>query len=121
MNLVKGKIRMAESSSALAYRRSRNGLIRRAYVKMKQRISGRGTSTPQLYLGLDLLSLQDFFSFSMTCLDLMKIHGEWVKSGYDKCLTPSIDRIDTSKGYILENIRWITKSENSKRVHRKGA
>lgn len=42
-----------------------------------------------------------------------KLYDDWVSSGFDKKLSPSIDRVDTSKGYTLDNMRWLTHSENS--------
>lgn len=52
---------------------------------------------------------------------------EWsLKNGYielkpsikDRGCMPSIDRIDTSKGYSPDNCQWITLSENISRVHK---
>jgi hypothetical protein len=42
----------------------------------------------------------------------------WVASGYDKWLSPSIDRKDNTQSYTLNNIRlvkWRTNLENQKR------
>jgi hypothetical protein len=44
-----------------------------------------------------------------------KIHSDWEKSNYDHKLSPSIDRIDNNKGYTIDNIQWLTKSQNSKK------
>lgn len=38
----------------------------------------------------------------------------WEQSNYSRKLTPSVDRIDSSKGYYLGNMEWVTHSENSK-------
>lgn len=37
----------------------------------------------------------------------------WKESGYTKHLTPSVDRLDTNKGYSLDNIRLVTWQENN--------
>lgn len=37
----------------------------------------------------------------------------WEASGYSKDLCPSVDRIDTTKGYAFDNIRLVTWKENN--------
>lgn len=39
----------------------------------------------------------------------------WQNSGFDKKLSPSIDRIDNNRGYELDNMQWLTHSQNSKK------
>lgn len=41
--------------------------------------------------------------------------AKWKESGYEKDLTPSIDRLDNSRSYDLDNIELVTWSENNKR------
>lgn len=41
-----------------------------------------------------------------------RLYAEWVKSGYNKQLKPSIDRIDSKKVYDFENIHFLTWAEN---------
>jgi len=44
-----------------------------------------------------------------------KLYFEWIKSNYEYNLCPSIRRINTSKGYTLNNIKWTTKKQVSKK------
>ena len=98
------------------YDRSLEGLPRRRYRDMKARIAGK----PQYgdrWKGLELLPLDDFVRWSLyavgsTYPDLWKI---WFDSGYNTLLAPSIDRIDSSKGYIIGNMQWLTRSDHMKR------
>ena len=47
--------------------------------------------------------------------EFIRLFKEWEESGYEYKLTPSIDRIDNSRGYDLDNIQFLTLSENSKK------
>lgn len=61
----------------------------------------------------------DFYDFvDKTKFDELRLN--WIKSNYDHKLAPSLDRVDNSKGYSLDNIQIITASENSKKERRKG-
>ena len=45
----------------------------------------------------------------------IEIYNKWVQSNFDEKLAPSIDRINNKKSYIVGNLQWLTKSENSKK------
>jgi len=59
------------------------------------------------------------FSFNEFCkwLDLHKrylfVYNNWIKKGYKLRYTPTVDRIDSSKNYSLDNIQILTHQENS--------
>ena len=55
-----------------------------------------------------------FYEWSINNEHFNELYDNWVKSEYDRKLSPSIDRINSNDGYTLNNIRWITHSENSK-------
>jgi hypothetical protein len=99
------------------YERTKKGKLMRTYRNMESRCGGIVTGKAHLYKGLDLLPRKDFYEWSLSDKDFNDLYDNWVKSDYCKKLSPSIDRKDTSKGYVLDNIQWITHSENS----RKGA
>lgn len=50
--------------------------------------------------------------------DFNILYRDWVISGYDKSLKPSIDRLDDYKGYSFDNIRVVTWVENNRKAHR---
>ena len=106
--------REARKLTLASYRRSLAGHIIHRYASMKQRVEGRGTkrSIP-LYEGLELLPRADFIEWASKDRSLLVLHREWVRSGYSYKLTPSINRVDNSKGYVLGNMEWVTKSQNS--------
>lgn len=43
----------------------------------------------------------------------MKLYVDWQNNNFKRTLAPSIDRKDNFAGYIPDNMRWITQSENS--------
>lgn len=45
--------------------------------------------------------------------DFLKLHQIWVKNKYNRSYAPSIDRIDNSKGYTIDNIQVIALGRNT--------
>lgn len=45
----------------------------------------------------------------------MTLFNDWIESGYEKDLKPSIDRLDDYKGYSFDNIQVMTWKENNNR------
>jgi hypothetical protein len=81
------------------------------YSHQKQRSVKRGHEAPAY-------SLDELRNRLLSDPLYTSIHKEWVESGYQKDLTPSIDRIDDYKGYSFDNIRIVTWKENNKRYQR---
>lgn len=96
------------------YEKTFNGYLMRTYRNMKSRVKGVLKKKAHLYEGLEILDKEVFYTWSKSNEDYIKLHKEWTDSGYEARLVPSIDRVDSSKGYVLENMRWITHSENSR-------
>ena len=48
---------------------------------------------------------------------LQELMSNWEKSNYDKNLTPSIDRLDDSRGYSLDNIQLVTWKINNDKAY----
>lgn len=44
-------------------------------------------------------------------------HSTWKDSGYLKDLVPSIDRLDSTKPYTLQNIRLVTWADNNEKAY----
>lgn len=59
------------------------------------------------------MSRDEFFA-NLDNKDLDMLYSNWVKSGREYKLKPTIDRIDPKRDYELSNIRWLTHSENSR-------
>jgi hypothetical protein len=93
------------------YRKTLKGYMVYAYNGMLQRT--KPSSSDAAYRGLPLLSNQEFREFTLNNQDYHRLFNNWVESGYNHKLSPSIDRIESTKGYTLDNIRWVTHSVNS--------
>ena len=94
------------------YERTLKGKLVRTYRNMLSRVKGVLKNKSHLYEGLEILSKEDFYKWSLNNEEYIKLFNNWVDSDYELKVSPSIDRKDTSKGYTINNIRWITFSEN---------
>ena len=101
----------------LRYEKTPNGFLMRLYRNMQSRVTGVQSKKAHLYLGKYLLPRDQFYKWAKSSEDFKEMFKIWVASGYDRKLTPTVDRIDSSIGYKLDNMQWLTHSENS----RKGA
>lgn len=101
------------------YERTPKGFLMRKYRNMQSRITGIQKLKAHLYKGKELLGREEYYSWAFNSDDFNRLYAQWVKSGYDRKLCPTVDRIDPKYGYFLENMRWITHSENSRRGAKK--
>ncbi len=88
-----------------AQRRTKTGLVTQIYKDQRHNSKRRGHSMPE-YTRLDLqawLFEQELFHM---------LHKDWVESGYDRMLVPSVDRIDDEVHYRFDNIQLMTWQEN---------
>lgn len=96
------------------YEKTLKGLLMRTYRNMKSRVLGIQNKKAHLYKGLYLLDKNEFYDWALNNENYTALFVIWSASNYSRKLTPSIDRIDTTKGYELSNMRWVTHSENSR-------
>lgn len=95
------------------YLKTKRGFVGGTYTNMDGRVKGR--NKPWIYKGLDICSRAEFIEWSTKDRMFNMLFDEWERSGYEMKLTPSIDRINSNKGYTFDNMSWITHSENSQR------
>lgn len=81
------------------------------YDSIQNRVAGYGKPR---YKGIDICSREDFVRWAIKNEDLKSLHNKWSSEGFKRGLTPSIDRIDSTKGYVKGNMRWLSQSENSR-------
>lgn len=99
------------------YEKTKKGFLVRLYRNMLSRITGIQKQKHYLYEGKELLNKEDFYNWSLESKKFHELFEHWEKNNYDRKLTPSVNRIDSSKGYIISNMEWITHSENSAKVN----
>jgi len=102
------------NASTKKYEKTKKGKLVRTYRNMLSRTKGILKKKVHLYGGLPILDKEDFYSWSLENKDFHETFEKWVESGYEKRFSPSIDRLDTSEGYVVGNMRWVTHSENSR-------
>jgi len=93
--------------------RSIRGFLLGRYRFMKRRINDKLAVNAKYYVGKELLKKQDFLNANMGNTEFLKLFKNWTAHGYIRKLAPSVNRIDSSKGYTLDNMEWVTMSQNS--------
>lgn len=102
------------------YEKTPKGFLVRAYRNMLSRVTGVQKREARFYKGLEILPKDAFYEWALAPdSNFWPLYKAWVQASYDQRLTPSVDRLDVYKGYTLDNIRWITHSENSGRIIRR--
>jgi len=95
------------------YEKTPGGFLMRAYRNMKSRVTGVQKKKFYLYKGLSILPKEQFYEWSKENKDFWRLFKNWADHSYDRKLSPSVNRIDSKKGYEIGNIEWITHSINS--------
>ena len=93
-------------------------IINHKYSMMKMSVEGRNHHGRSC-VGKELCTKEEFLAwFKKTEVQFIKLYKVWKKSGFDRKLSPSVDRIDNSRGYSIDNIQWLTQSDNSKKYNK---
>ncbi len=95
------------------YENTEKGFLMRLYRNMQSRVTGVQKLKFHLYEGKELLGREEFYKWAKSSEDFKKLFIEYVASGYERKLAPSVDRENPELGYTLDNIRWVTSSVNS--------
>jgi hypothetical protein len=95
------------------YEKTPKGFLMRTYRNMQSRVTGVQKKKAHLYKGLAILPRDDFYAWAWDNSEFWRLYKQWSATDYDRRLSPSINRIDTNKGYTIGNIEWLTHSVNS--------
>ena len=98
------------------YRTNPDRYLSHKYRMMKSRCNGK--STHRSYDGRSIMSKEEWEDFCNESKDVfMDLYLKWQKSGFKRTLSPSIDRIDNSRGYDRDNVQWLTNSANLRKKY----
>jgi hypothetical protein len=89
------------------------------YAHAKARHEGRATHYSHCE-GKGLMSREEFFVWCKTPKNLdtfIALYFDWAMADFPLGLSPSIDRIDPTKGYVDGNLQWLTFDQNSEKNH----
>jgi hypothetical protein len=105
-----------ENKCTKKYEKTKKGFLVRMYRNMTSRVLGIQKRSINLYLGKSILSKDEFYNWALNDTNFNLLFDEWEKNEYKRKITPSIDRIDSKFGYTLDNIQFLTLSENSSKT-----
>lgn len=106
---------LSNNSSTKKYEKTKKGFLMRLYRNMQSRINGVQKLKAHLYNGKHLIDRQVFYDWALNNETFDKLFKDYEISGYDRKLAPSVDRINSKFGYELNNMEFVTHSENSRR------
>lgn len=109
------RIAMNKENIMPRYEKTKRGFLVRLYRNMQSRVEGIQKNKFHLYQGKTILMRWKFYNWALSSPKFNELFFIWENSGYDRRLTPSPDRINSSLGYEITNMEWVTHSENSKR------
>lgn len=95
------------------YEKTPHGFLMRLHRNMRSRVLGIQKKRAHLYLGLSVLPREEFYSWAQTHSEFWRLWRNWQLSGHARKLVPTVNRIDSEKGYTLDNMEWLTHSANS--------
>lgn len=95
------------------YRRTKFGLLANKYSQMAKRVRGLD-NRGKYYLGLSIVTRIEFYKWALKNQIFHKLFNNYKKSNWKLRLAPVVDRIDSYKGYVFGNIRFVTFSANSR-------
>lgn len=99
-----------EKSYAKNRYRTKEGLATKLYSAQK-------ASSRQRKMDMPNYSRDDLFLWLIKQENFNRLYLDWINSGYNTKLTPSVDRLDDYKSYTFDNIRLVTWEENNKKIH----
>lgn len=111
---VKDKTNGIKKANPNPYKQTPKGYLSTVYSRMRSRVSGEAKSKAHLYKGKELISREEFYVWALSCNKYFEMFEAYKKSEFRIILAPSIDRVDTTLGYTIDNMRWLTHSENSR-------
>lgn len=95
-----------------------SAFLGKMYKDMKARVTGTKTGavanrTSHIYIGKPILPRDVFMQWAKNHPDFLTLYKRYVMNDFERRLAPSINRINSRKGYTLDNMEWMTSGQNS--------
>lgn len=89
--------------------------LRNKWTEIKQRCINSNKPPAQLktYYGRKYCTMDEFLEKFLTDETYLTLFHAWKNAGHPFKLSPSIDRIDNDKDYVIDNLQFLTHSQNS--------
>ena len=107
---ILSRCKKCRSLDCQKYGRTLPGLVSRIYSSQKYKSKERNHNLPNY-------TKEELFQWLELHPQIEKIYVNWEKSGYNKNLTPSIDRINNYLPYRMDNIQLMTWIENKNKAY----
>lgn len=107
-----------EQSIAWEKEQRRYNFIRiwgKRYAHMLARQRGVASHQSNGAKGKDICTREEFITWCKDFDNLnvfLALYFEWAHNGFNRWDSPSIDRMDPKKGYTLDNLQWLSFSDN---------
>lgn len=100
------------------YEKTKSGFLVRLYRNMQSRVTGVQKLKLHLYKDKPILDRESFYIWANNSKEFHTLFSKWEEAGYDRRLTPSVNRINPDLGYELPNMEWVEFSENCRKTRR---
>lgn len=90
--------------------------LRHVYYGMKRRIK---TKKRKRYVNMKICNINDFIQKFINNKNFQAMYNNWKINNYKRLYVPTIDRINNQKGYLINNIEFISLTKNSGKDHKK--
>lgn len=87
------------------------------YNNMRRLVRGTGTRADRYYKHLGLMPRAEFLAWSLADKTHRELWARYIALGRLRKYAPSIDRIDTLRGFVAGNVQWLTLSQNCRKAN----
>lgn len=115
---IKITLELYINATILNVMKTKTRYLANQYGNMKQRVNGKDPKS-KYYLGLPIMTYTQYIYWALDDIIFNQIWEVYERMGFNTKYCPSIDRIDNSKGYILNNIRFVFRYQNTKQYNGK--